>query len=172
MVFSPAELLRFPIFDLLHQPSAPCQPPPSFFLRVTIGGVSGFQNGFSSDVRFSPCSLRDRKSPSPSPREICRWEVDIANVELLYRTNLAIILVMMQVSKRIPFDNPDVLLGVRAMYIISNLIILGIYLYVQAQINKKKGTLAPLLTFVLSYLLLVRSVVLGDQAADSAKRQI
>lgn len=79
---------------------------------------------------------------------------------------------MMQVSKRIPFDNPDVLLGVRAMYIISNLIILGIYLYVQAQINKKKGTLAPLLTFVLSYLLLVRSVVLGDQAADSAKRQI
>lgn len=79
---------------------------------------------------------------------------------------------MMQVSKRIPFDNPDVLLGVRAMYIISNLIILGIYLYVQAQINKKKGTLAPLLTRVLSYLLLVRSVVLGDQAADSAKRQI
>ncbi|KAJ9302850.1 hypothetical protein DTO271G3_224 [Paecilomyces variotii] len=53
-------------------------------------------------------------------------------------TNLAIILVMMQVSKRIPFDNPDVLLGVRAMYIISNLIILGIYFYVQVQINKKK----------------------------------
>jgi hypothetical protein len=46
---------------------------------------------------------------------------------------------MMQVSKRIPFDNPDVLLGVRALYIVSNVIILGIYLYVQSKINKKKG---------------------------------
>ncbi|RAO65919.1 uncharacterized protein BHQ10_001931 [Talaromyces amestolkiae] len=45
---------------------------------------------------------------------------------------------MMQVSKRIPFDNPDVLLGVRALYIVSNVIILGIYLYVQSKINKKK----------------------------------
>ncbi|KAL1984362.1 hypothetical protein VTN96DRAFT_9223 [Rasamsonia emersonii] len=53
-------------------------------------------------------------------------------------TNLVIILVMMQVSKKIPFDNPDVLLGVRALYIVSNLIILGIYLYVQSVINKKK----------------------------------
>ncbi|PGH21331.1 hypothetical protein AJ80_03382 [Polytolypa hystricis UAMH7299] len=44
----------------------------------------------------------------------------------------------MQVSKRIPFDNPDVLLGVRVMYIASNLLILGLYLYVQMQINKKK----------------------------------
>lgn len=55
------------------------------------------------------------------------------------RTNLVIILGMMQVSKRIPFDNPDVLLGVRAMYILSNVIIACIYLYVQQQINKKKG---------------------------------
>lgn len=46
---------------------------------------------------------------------------------------------MMQVSKKIPFDDPDVLLGVRAMYIISNVIIAGIYLYIQQQINKKKG---------------------------------
>ncbi|KAK2763227.1 hypothetical protein FQN54_009863 [Arachnomyces sp. PD_36] len=53
-------------------------------------------------------------------------------------TNLVIILGMMQVSKRIPFDNPDVLLGVRAMYILSNVLIAGIYLYVQMQINKKK----------------------------------
>ncbi|KAF5016107.1 hypothetical protein F66182_12317, partial [Fusarium sp. NRRL 66182] len=30
-------------------------------------------------------------------------------------TNLVVILGMMQVSKRIPFDNPDVLLGVRAL---------------------------------------------------------
>ncbi|KAF2142743.1 uncharacterized protein K452DRAFT_248218 [Aplosporella prunicola CBS 121167] len=53
-------------------------------------------------------------------------------------TNLAIILVMMQVSKKIPFDDPAVLNGVRALYLVSNLIITCIYLYVQSQINKKK----------------------------------
>jgi len=53
-------------------------------------------------------------------------------------TNLVIVLGMMQVSKRIPFEDPDVLLGVRALYVVSNLFILGIYLYVQSQINKKK----------------------------------
>ena len=46
---------------------------------------------------------------------------------------------MMQVSKKVPFEDPNVLMGVRALYIVSNLIIAGIYLYVQAQINKKKG---------------------------------
>jgi uncharacterized membrane protein len=45
----------------------------------------------------------------------------------------------MQISKKIPFDDPNVLNGVRALYIVSNLIIAGIYLYVQAQINKKNG---------------------------------
>jgi hypothetical protein len=45
----------------------------------------------------------------------------------------------MQISKKIPFDDPTVLNGVRALYIVSNLIIAGIYLYVQAQINKKNG---------------------------------
>ncbi|KAK2813933.1 hypothetical protein FQN50_000334 [Emmonsiellopsis sp. PD_5] len=53
-------------------------------------------------------------------------------------TNLVVILVMMQVSKKIPFDNPDVLLGVRTMYIASNIIIFGLYMYVQSQINAKK----------------------------------
>lgn len=47
---------------------------------------------------------------------------------------------MMQVSKRIPFDDPFTLNIVRACYIASNVIIGLIYLYVQAQINKKKGT--------------------------------
>ncbi|KAJ5566739.1 phosphate transporter [Penicillium hispanicum] len=53
-------------------------------------------------------------------------------------TNLAIILVMMQLAKKVPFDNPDVLMLVRGMYVLSNVIILGVYLYTQAQINKKK----------------------------------
>ncbi|KAN0068990.1 phosphate transporter [Elaphomyces granulatus] len=52
--------------------------------------------------------------------------------------NLIIILVMMQVSKKIPFDNPDVLLGARALYIVSNLIIMGLYVYVWNQINQNK----------------------------------
>ncbi|MCJ1465339.1 hypothetical protein MMC07_003957 [Pseudocyphellaria aurata] len=53
-------------------------------------------------------------------------------------TNLVIILGMMQVSKRVPFDDPQVLLGVRAFYIISNLIIAAIYLFMQQKINSKK----------------------------------
>ena len=47
----------------------------------------------------------------------------------------------MQASKKIPFDDPRVLNGVRVLYVVSNLIIAGLYLYVQQQINKKKGTL-------------------------------
>ncbi|KAI0834224.1 inorganic phosphate transport PHO88 [Hypoxylon sp. FL0890] len=53
-------------------------------------------------------------------------------------TNIIIILGMMQVSKRIPFEDPNVLNIVRALYIASNVIIAAIYLYVQVQINKKK----------------------------------
>jgi len=53
-------------------------------------------------------------------------------------TNLVIILVMMQVSKKIPFDDPKILLAVRVTYVISNLIIVGIYYYIGLQINKKK----------------------------------
>ncbi|KAI2616229.1 inorganic phosphate transport PHO88 [Hypoxylon sp. NC1633] len=53
-------------------------------------------------------------------------------------TNIIIILGMMQVSKKIPFEDPDVLNLVRALYVASNVIIAGIYIYVQLQINKKK----------------------------------
>ncbi|KAF4547984.1 putative SRP-independent targeting protein 3 [Elsinoe fawcettii] len=53
-------------------------------------------------------------------------------------TNLVIILVMMQVSKKIPFDDPNVLLGVRILYVVSNLLIAGIYYYTQRQIEAKK----------------------------------
>jgi len=53
-------------------------------------------------------------------------------------TNLVIILVMMQVSKKIPFEDPNVLTGVRIAYVVSNLIIVGIYYYVSLKIDKKK----------------------------------
>lgn len=54
---------------------------------------------------------------------------------------------MMQVSKKIPFEDPQILLTVRTVYIISNLLIIGIYLYIQRQINKKKGTSMSTLPF-------------------------
>lgn len=65
------------------------------------------------------------------------------------RTNLAIILVMMQVSKKIPFDNPDVLLGVRTLYIATNIAIAALYYYIYTIILQKKGAS----TFCLPYIL-------------------
>lgn len=49
----------------------------------------------------------------------------------------------MQASKKIPFDDPNVLNGIRALYVLSNLIIAGIYVYIMQQINKKKGVSCP-----------------------------
>lgn len=57
----------------------------------------------------------------------------------LCSTNLVIVLGMMQLSKKIPFEDPQVLMGVRILYVVSNLFIFGLYFYVQTQINKKKG---------------------------------
>ena len=59
-------------------------------------------------------------------------------------TNLVIILGMMQVSKKIPFDDPQVLMGIRIVYVASNFLILALYYYVQTQINKKKGAYCSL----------------------------
>lgn len=59
-------------------------------------------------------------------------------------TNLIIILGMMQVSKRVPFDDPFVLNVVRAVYLASNVIIAALYFYTQLKINKKKGTITSL----------------------------
>ncbi|RMZ88985.1 hypothetical protein DV736_g3777, partial [Chaetothyriales sp. CBS 134916] len=53
-------------------------------------------------------------------------------------SNLVIILGMMQVSKKIPFDDPNVLLGVRILYVVSNLLIFGIYYYVGTKIKAKR----------------------------------
>lgn len=50
-----------------------------------------------------------------------------------------IVLGMMQVSKRVPLEDPTTLNLVRAGYILSNLIILGLYALVHFKINKKKG---------------------------------
>ncbi|CAF9933401.1 hypothetical protein IMSHALPRED_009342 [Imshaugia aleurites] len=61
--------------------------------------------------------------------------LSLANPQI---TNLLIILGMMQVSKKIPFEDPQVLLGVRVLYVVSNLIIMGIYFYMQMKINAKK----------------------------------
>lgn len=55
------------------------------------------------------------------------------------RTNLAIILGMFQVAKRIPFDDPNVLNICRAIYVISNLFIVGMYWYIGSKIDGKKG---------------------------------
>jgi Phosphate transport (Pho88) len=50
---------------------------------------------------------------------------------------------MMQLSKKIPFDDPMVLNGCRALYVVSNLIILGLYYYTKLQIDKKNGETSP-----------------------------
>ncbi|KAK5133182.1 hypothetical protein LTR08_008118 [Meristemomyces frigidus] len=55
-------------------------------------------------------------------------------------TNLIIILVMMQASKKIPFEDPMTLNLVRALYVVSNILIAGVYLYTKMQIDKKRGT--------------------------------
>jgi len=53
-------------------------------------------------------------------------------------TNLIIILGMMQVSKRIPMEDPDTMNMIRGGYILSNVIIISVYAYVHFLINKKK----------------------------------
>ncbi|KAG9234598.1 putative inorganic phosphate transport protein PHO88 [Amylocarpus encephaloides] len=53
-------------------------------------------------------------------------------------TNLIIILGMMQVSKRIPMEDPQTLMLIRAGYILSNIIIISVYAYTHFVINKKK----------------------------------
>lgn len=52
-------------------------------------------------------------------------------------TNLGIMLFMMQVSKKISFDDPQTLLYVRALYVFSNVLIISLYLYTKMKINQK-----------------------------------
>ena len=55
---------------------------------------------------------------------------------------MAIVLGMMQVSKKIPLDDPFTLNVVRGVYLLSNIIILVMYGIVHMKINAKKGTLS------------------------------
>lgn len=50
---------------------------------------------------------------------------------------------MMQLSKKVPFEDPDVLFMIRCLYIASNVIILSLYLWTQSKINSKKGMSVP-----------------------------
>lgn len=45
----------------------------------------------------------------------------------------------MQASKKIPLEDPYVVNIVRAVYILSNVLIVGVYFYMQSKINAKKG---------------------------------
>lgn len=72
-------------------------------------------------------------------------------------SNLVLTLVLMQVAKRVPFEDENVLLGVRVAYVLSNVLIVGLYLYTKYIITKKNGQYyvfsSPLVTFYLSGLL-------------------
>jgi hypothetical protein len=52
--------------------------------------------------------------------------------------NLVLALAMIPISKKFDFNDPSVLTIVRAMYLVSNLVIAGVYAYLQTCINKKK----------------------------------
>ncbi|KAJ8692113.1 phosphate transporter (Pho88) [Pleurotus ostreatus] len=51
--------------------------------------------------------------------------------------NLVISLGAMQVARKIPFDDPEVLTYVRIGYVVSQIIILGVYYYITLVIKKK-----------------------------------
>lgn len=60
-----------------------------------------------------------------------------------YSINVVIVLGMMQVSKKVPFDDPNVLNAVRGLYILSNLIIVAVYYFIKTKIDAKKGSSDP-----------------------------
>lgn len=90
--------------------------------------ASHLQNGRSQSPNVCPPMLSE-------PIPFATW------TDFPHSTNLIIILGMMQVSKRIPMDDPQTLMLVRAGYILSNVIIISVYAYTHFIINKKKGKL-------------------------------
>lgn len=63
-----------------------------------------------------------------------------------------------QASKKIPFDDPNVLNSVRALYVISNVLIAATYFYMQMKIDKKKGNLRSLLLIIAIWNLVIFSL--------------
>lgn len=51
--------------------------------------------------------------------------------------NLGVTLLMMQVAKKVPFEDERVLWGVRGLYLLSNFLILSLYLYTLKLIKKR-----------------------------------
>jgi hypothetical protein len=51
---------------------------------------------------------------------------------------------MMQVSKKIPWEDSQTLFLVRAAYLLSNAIIISVYAYTHFKINQKKGKLSKI----------------------------
>lgn len=86
-------------------------------------------------------SVRKCKIPLPSTHECIRIRTALTRC----RTNLVIILGMMQVSKKIPMEDPDTMNLIRAGYLLSNAIIIAIYAYTHYVINKKKGNALALI---------------------------
>ncbi|CAI4217346.1 unnamed protein product [Parascedosporium putredinis] len=56
----------------------------------------------------------------------------------LVGANLVIVLGMMQVAKKVPFEDPNVLNIVRGIYLFSNFLIAVLYYTIYLKINKKK----------------------------------
>jgi hypothetical protein len=97
-------------------------------------------------VPSSSARLRCTHTTPPKWRSVPKCEnatVSIACTEANVddSTNLVIILGMMQVSKRIPFEDPQVLMGVRILYVASNLLIFGLYYFIGMKIKNKRGLL-------------------------------
>ncbi|KAL8952645.1 MAG: hypothetical protein Q9222_001451 [Ikaeria aurantiellina] len=103
-------------------------------------GVSSERFGTTSgDSLFKPTKFNHgAQSASVRAHTTSESKSEAALLIIVCRTNLIIILGMMQVSKKIPFDDPQVLVGVRVLYIVSNILIAGVYLYLQNKINAKK----------------------------------
>lgn len=79
---------------------------------------------------------------------------------------------MMQASKKIPFEDPQVLMGVRGLYIVSNIIIFAVYMYTKMQIDKKKGTCMSSICAYYSPPLYARGMEeLGEMGRKKKKRE-
>ncbi|KAJ3558356.1 hypothetical protein NM688_g979 [Phlebia brevispora] len=51
--------------------------------------------------------------------------------------NLVVSIVAMQLARKIPFDDPQVLTIVRIVYVVTQVVVLGVYYYVSAKIKEK-----------------------------------